>query len=102
MTHHRAINIALTFGLTVGIAAILSTGHLLDDHSADWPESTALADAQRAARAAYLKEKSDARQCTQLHGPGAAMRYTADGDLVCSTKRGGGAVVVVVATGGAK
>lgn len=100
MNAHRAVNFALTFGLTVGIAAILSTGHLLDDHSADWPESTALADAQRAARAAYLKEKSDARQCTHLHGPGAAMRYTADGDLVCSTKRGGGAVVV--ATGGAK
>ena len=72
---------------------------VLADHSADWPESTALADAQRAARAAYLKEKSDARQCTHLHGPGAAMRYTADGDLVCSTKRGGGAVVV--AAGGA-
>lgn len=100
MTAHRAVNSALTLGLTVAFAAILSTGFHLDDHADEWAQSTALADAQRAARAAYLKEKSDARQCTHLHGPGAAMRYTADGDLVCSTKRGGGAVVV--AAGGAK
>lgn len=102
MQAHRLANIALAAAAAAGFAALLSTGHLLDDNSDEWQQSTALADAQRAARAAYLKEKSDARQCTQLHGPGAAMRYTADGDLVCSTKRGGGAVVVVVATGGAK
>ncbi len=45
MTAHRLINIALTAALTAAIATILSTGHLLDDHSAEWNHSTA----QRAA-----------------------------------------------------
>ena len=35
MTPHRLVNIALTAALVVAIATILSTGHLLDDHSAD-------------------------------------------------------------------
>ena len=51
MTRHRAINIALTTALVVAMASILSTGHLLDDHSADWSESTALRDAQQQAPA---------------------------------------------------
>lgn len=96
MTAHRAINIVLTGATAVGIAAILSTGHLLDDHSAEWNHSTALADAQRAARAARQAELDAIRQCTALHGPGAAIGYTVDGDLVCGPRRGAGAVVVAL------
>ena len=51
MTAHRAVNLALTAAFAVGIAAILLAGPVLDDHSADWPESTALRDAQQHAQA---------------------------------------------------
>ena len=44
--------LTLAIAGAVGIAAVLSTSHLLDDHSADWNHSTALADAQRAAQLA--------------------------------------------------
>lgn len=90
MTAHRAINIVITLGLAVALAAILGSSHLLDDHSADWPASTALQDAQRAARDARQAELDAIKQCTALHGPGAAIGYTVDGDLACGPRRGGG------------
>lgn len=101
MTKHRALNLALTAALAIGIAAILSTGHHLDDHSGEWASSQALADAQRAARSEYLKEAAAAKLCTSLHGPGAAYRWTDAGDLVCHDHRNGRAAVVVASKGGA-
>ena len=94
MTAHRAINIALTAGLAVAIAAILSTSHLLDDNSFERSQSTALLDAQKAARAARQAELDAIRQCTAMHGPGAAIGYTIDGDVVCGPRRGPGALVI--------
>jgi len=101
MTAHRAVNIALTIGLAVALAAILGSSHLLDDHSADWPESTALQDAQRAARAQHRREQAAARLCADANGPGAAWRWTDTGDLVCTDHRTGRAAVVVARKGGA-
>ena len=94
MTAQRLLNISLTLALAAAIAAILSTGHLLDDHSADWHQSTALADAQRAAREARQAERDAIRQCTALHGPGAAVGYGIDGNVICGPRRGAGAQVV--------
>lgn len=101
MTAHRALNIALTGATAVGIAAILLAGPVLDDHSHEWSQSSTLADAQRAARAARQAELDAIRQCTALHGPGAAIGYTVDGDLVCGPRRGAG-TVVIAAKGGAR
>lgn len=94
MTPHRAVNIALTAGLVAATAALLSTGHLLDDHADDWPQSTALQDAQHAAQLASQAERDAIRQCTHLHGPGVAIRYTPDGDLVCIARHGKARTVV--------
>lgn len=88
MTANRLVNIALTVGLVVGIAAILSTGHLLDDHSADYPASTALQDAQRAARLAARTEQSAQALCKRVKGPNAAPRWTPDGELLCVGSHG--------------
>lgn len=101
MTAHRAVNLALTAALAVGIAAILLAGPVLDDHSADWPASTALQDAQRAARAEYRRDLAAARLCAEANGPGAAWRWTDTGDLVCTDHRTGRAAVVVARKGGA-
>jgi hypothetical protein len=101
MTAHRALNIALTLGLAVALAAILGSSHLLDDHSSEWPASAALQDAQRAARAEYRRDLAASRLCAEANGPGAAWRWTDSGDLVCTDHRTGRAAVVVARKGGA-
>jgi|JI9StandDraft_2_1071091.scaffolds.fasta_scaffold51914_2 hypothetical protein len=99
MTTHRLINIALTAALTAAMATILSTGHLLDDHSADWSESTALRDAQQQAQAVERRNRAAQQLCIRLHGPGVAAAWDADDRLVCSARRG--PARTVVAKGGA-
>ena len=94
MQAHRAINIALTAALVVAMATILSTGHLLDDHSADWSESTALRDAQQQAQANARRERAAQQLCIRLHGPGVAAAWDADDRLVCSARRGPARTVV--------
>ena len=88
MNAHRILNITLAIAGAVGMAAVLSTSHLLDDHSADWNHSTALADAQRAAQLAARTEKSAQALCQRIKGPNAAPRWTADGELTCVGTRG--------------
>jgi hypothetical protein len=101
VTRHRAINIAITAGLTAALAAILVTGPALDDNSDEWAASQALADAQKAARSEKLRERAAAQLCVKLRGPGTAYRWTDDGDLVCTDHRTGRASVVVASKGGA-
>lgn len=99
MTPHRAVNLTLTAGLTAAMAAILLAGKPIDDHSSEWNHSTALADAQRAARTEALRERAAAQLCIRLHGPGVAAAWDADDRLVCSARRG--PARTVVAKGGA-
>ncbi len=100
MTAHRLINIALTLGITAAFAAVLSIGPALDDRSDEWAQSDALADAQKAARSEYLRERAAAQLCMKLRGPGTAYRWTDSGDLVCTDHRTGRAAVVVASKGG--
>jgi hypothetical protein len=97
MNAHRILNITLAIAGAVGMAAVLSTSHLLDDHSADWNHSTALADAQRAAQLAARTEKSAQALCQRIKGPNAAPRWTADGELTCVGTRGQAVSVAKVA-----
>ena len=95
MTPHRILNITLAIAGAVGIAAVLSTSHLLDDHSSDWNHSTALADAQRAAQLAARTEKSAQALCQRIKGPNAAPRWTPDGELMCVGSHGSVSVAKV-------
>lgn len=101
MTAHRLLNAAIGLAIFVGASAILLAGQVLDDHSAEWNHSTALRDAQRAARTEALRERAAAQLCIKLHGPGTAYRWTDAGDLVCTDHRTGRAAVVVASKGGA-
>jgi hypothetical protein len=101
MTPHRLVNIALTLGLAAAFSAILLSGPALDDRSDEWAQADALADAQKAARSEYLRERAAAQLCMKLHGPGTAYRWTDSGDLVCTDHRTGRAAVVVASKGGA-
>ncbi len=94
MTAHRLTNIVLTLGLAVALAAILGTGHLLDDNSADWPESSALQDAQRQAQSEARRERAAQQLCIRIAGPGVAPAWDADGRLVCRARKGGAKTVV--------
>ncbi len=90
MTPHRALNIAAALLLAAVIAATLATSHLLDadDHRAEWAESSALADAQKAAQRDARQERAAAELCMKLKGPNAAHAWTEDGQLVCRDNRG--------------
>jgi hypothetical protein len=101
MTRHRIANLTLTGALFLSMAAVLLGGTALDDKSDEWAQSSALADAQKAARAEQLRERAAAQLCVRLRGPGAGYRWTDDGDLVCHDHRNGRAAVVVAAKGGA-
>ncbi len=97
MTANRLVNIALAIGAAVAVAALLSTGHLLDDHSADWPESTALQDAQRQAERQARQERAAQQLCIKIAGPGVAPGWDADGRLICRARRGNAQTAVAVA-----
>jgi hypothetical protein len=97
MTTHRAINIALTAGLTAALAAILVTGPALDNHADEWAASQALADAQKAAQLAARTEKSAQALCQRIKGPNATPRWTPDGELTCVGTRGQAVSVAKVA-----
>ncbi len=94
MSRHRLVNLTLTAALTAAMATILSTGHLLDDHSADWSESTALRDAQQQAQAVERRNRAAQQICIRLHGPGVAATWDADDRLVCRARRGPARTVV--------
>ena len=99
MNAHRALNLALTAGLTTALAVILLAGPVLDDHSAEWNHSTALRDAQQQAQAIERRNRAAQQLCVKLHGPGVAAAWDADDRLVCSARRG--PARTVVAKGGA-
>ena len=101
MTTHRILNITLAIAGAAAMATVLLAGPALDDHSSEWNHSTALADAQRAARTEALRERAAAQLCIKLRGPGTAYRWTDAGDLVCTDHRTGRAAVVVASKGGA-
>ena len=82
MTHHRLINTALV----LAIATVLSTSYLLDgpdDTQAAWDQ-----DLRTAAAGSARREAAAQRLCTQHRGPNAEARWTPEGDLVCTTRRG--------------
>ena len=101
MTPTRARALAAALIEAAAFAAVLLSGPALDDRSDEWAQADALADAQKAARSEYLRERAAAQLCMKLHGPGTAYRWTDSGDLVCTDHRTGRAAVVVASKGGA-
>lgn len=97
MTPHRLANAAMTAAIVVTMAATLSTAHLLDhqpDRRAEQAESSALADAQKAAERQARKERAAQHDCTQAHGPQAAARWLDDAQYICTDRFGRTAVTV--------
>ena len=88
MTAHSFLNAAIGLAIFVGASVILLGGPALDDHSADWPESATLQDAQRQAQVEARRERADQLVCIDVAGPGAVPARDADGRLVCRARKG--------------
>ena len=73
------------------IALALATANNLDgptDHQAEWDQSTALQELQASQPRAAKREAAAQALCTQERGPNSEARFTPEGHLVCSTRRG--------------
>ncbi len=72
------------------LAMALGCSHLLgpDDHSTEQAQADELQAAQRQALADQRREAAAAQLCMRFGGPNAAHRWSASGELQCTTKRG--------------
>lgn len=94
MTFHRTLNTALGVAF---IALALSTSHLLDgptEHEAAMDSAAAIQALRTSDAGSARREAAAARLCNLERGPNSEARWTADGDLVCTTRRGVKAVQV--------
>lgn len=82
-----ATNWALAFLLAVAVG---SAHHLdgADDHSADWAQSANLLELQAAEQASARQLQAAQNLCHEARGPNSEARFTPEGHLVCSTRRG--------------
>ena len=59
-----------------------------DDHQADWSDSQALQDLQAAEASSARQQAAAQALCNEARGPNSEARWTSDGHLVCTTRRG--------------
>ena len=79
------------YTLVLLLAFALAAGHLLDgptDHQAEWDQSQALKDLQASQPRSARREAAAQRLCNQERGPNSEARWTPEGHLVCTTRRG--------------
>ena len=77
--------------LAATLAGVLATGHLLDspsDHQAEWDQSQALQELQASQAQTARRDAAAQALCSQARGPNSEARFTTEGHLVCTTRRG--------------
>lgn len=81
---------AIWFSAAVGAIAIAASCQLddVEDHQADWSDSAELKALQASEAGTLRREKAAQALCTKERGPNSEARWTADGDLVCTARRG--------------
>ena len=73
------------------LALVLAASHLLngpDNHQAEWDQSQALKELQASQAGTQRREAAAQALCSQERGPNSEARWTAEGHLVCTTRRG--------------
>ena len=73
------------------LALVLAAAHNLDgptDHQAEWAQSEALQELQATQAGTARREAAAQALCAQERGPNSEARFTPEGHLVCSTRRG--------------
>ncbi|MCY1171545.1 hypothetical protein D9M73_116590 [compost metagenome] len=81
---------AIWFSAAVGAIAIAASCQLddIEDHQSDWSDSAELKALQASEAGTLRREKAAQALCTKAQGPNSEAMWTADGDLVCRTRRG--------------
>lgn len=77
------------------IAITLAAAPNLDgpeDHTADWADAAAIKALQATEAGTARRQAAAQRVCNEARGPQSEARWTPDGDLVCTTRRGVAAV----------
>jgi len=95
------MNTAINTALALLLALVLGTAHLLDgpdDMRAEWDQSQAIKDLHASQDRTARREVAAQALCSQERGPNSEARFTLDGNLVCTTRRG----VRALAVAGAK
>ena len=59
-----------------------------EDHAADWADSAAIQALQATEAGTARRNAAAQRVCLEARGPQSEARWTPDGDLVCTTRRG--------------
>lgn len=79
----------ITFIVLTLVAGAL--GNLLDakdDNSTEWTEAQLMLEIQATEARTARRQAAEQRLCNKLRGPNSEVRYTPDGDAVCTTRRG--------------
>lgn len=82
---------AHTYAGAVALAALLALGTTLDgppDHQAEWEQSDALEELRASEAGSARREAAAQRLCLEARGPNSEARWTPEGHLVCTTRRG--------------
>lgn len=85
------MNTAVNTAMALLLALVLGTAHLLDgpdDMRAEWDQSQALKDLQASQAGTARREAAAQALCSQERGPNSEARWTVEGHLVCTTRRG--------------
>lgn len=85
MTHITNLGLAAVMALVMAASWHLDGP---DDHQADWADSQAIIDLQTAQAGSARQQKAAQALCNQARGPNSEARWTLEGHLVCSSKRG--------------
>lgn len=75
----------------LAICALLSTSHLLDgpdDITAAQDQAALIAELRNSAAGIARREAAAQRLCAEQRGPNSEARWTEDGHLVCTVRRG--------------
>lgn len=88
MMHKRHITLyAATLAVAIAIGASCNLDGP-DDHQADWSNSQALQALQVSQAGTQQRQAAAQALCKQARGPNSEARFTPDGHLVCTTRRG--------------
>lgn len=82
---------AINWAGALALAALIALGTALDgpeDHQADWAASQELQALQTAEAGSARQQTAAQALCTSERGPNSEARWTAEGHLVCTTRRG--------------
>lgn len=85
------INTAHIWLIATGLAFAIAASCNLDgpeDHAGDWADSQALKALQATQAHSASRQRAAQALCTHARGPNSEARWTPEGDLVCTTRRG--------------